>query len=140
MNHPTQTSQRCSRYWIRMSLRLLEGYSSDEEPPLPAANRSASSSSSSLISDASSDESDQEIDQPRRRARNFSRSDPANPPPDPSLPSALDAFSEVCYCILLACPFFFFSSCFESFLGCLIIVLFWCFCFDWWRSQGRRSS
>ncbi|KAJ3700502.1 hypothetical protein LUZ61_004207 [Rhynchospora tenuis] len=75
-----------------MSLQLLTGYSSGEEEP--AADRSASSS---LDSDASSDdESDRETQQPTRNAtRNFSGTDPTKPPPDPSLPSALDAFAEI---------------------------------------------
>ncbi|KAJ1696221.1 hypothetical protein LUZ63_004733 [Rhynchospora breviuscula] len=77
-----------------MSLQLLTGYSSGEDEP--ASHRSASFSSS-LDSD---DESLRETEQPTRdTSRNFNfsptRSDPANPPPDPSLPSALDAFAEI---------------------------------------------
>ncbi|KAJ4814029.1 Protein PRRC2A [Rhynchospora pubera] len=83
-----------------MSLQLLTGYgySSGEDEPAPAsaAHRSVSSSD-----DESDPETEQE--QPTTRNFNFSRSrsrsgsDPANsqPPPDPSLPSALDAFAEI---------------------------------------------
>lgn len=79
-----------------MSLQLLEGYSSGEEEPAVAASADRSASSA-ISSDTSADESDQEIEQQTRNNRNFYRSDPAKPPPDPSLPSALDTFAEVWY-------------------------------------------
>lgn len=79
-----------------MSLQLLVGYSSGEEEPAVGASADRSASSA-ISSDASSDESDQEIEQQTRNNRNFYRSDPAKPPPDPSLPSALDTFAEVLY-------------------------------------------
>ncbi|KAJ3695805.1 hypothetical protein LUZ60_001182 [Juncus effusus] len=83
-----------------MSLSLLQGYSSAEEEEEAADDRSPSSS---LSSDSGTDESDEENEEQSSDAtknRNISqkkasRSDPTKPPPDPSLPSALDAFAEI---------------------------------------------